>query len=368
LNTATITFRDFLASRHAWNTALEESQENHIFLTWEWLSTWWKHFGSQNREFLMITVNDDGKILAAAPLMNTQYKLWGLTLRKIEFLATPASDYHSLLLTEKGSEYAKLMLEYALRRAKGWDCLELREIPNNSATAKALREATGKGLNLAENARSLCRYVPLSRNFESYFSHLRPQFRRNFRRAQKKLRRDFKVSYQIHCESESVNHNLKIFIDLHQKRWRAQKQSGVFADRTFRNFHIDVAKSFAKKGWLALFFLLLDDEPVAATYCFRYASKLYGYLSGHDPQYSEYGVGNLLLLHMIKNSIEEGLFEVDFMRGDEPYKKRWNARVRKNIQARIMSRGIMPSLYDWITRNDVFNSITYELGRKLSAT
>ncbi len=315
----------------------------------------------------MISVTEDGKILAAAPLMNTQYKLWGIKLRKIEFLATPASDYHSLLLTEKASGYAKLMIECALSRVDGWDCLELREIPDDSATATALRGVAIPELSLAQQPRSICRYVPLPTDFESYFSLLGPQFRRNFRRARKKLRRDFKVSYQICGESEDVNYNMKTFIELHQKRWRAQNQSGVFADRTFRDFHIDVAETFAKKGWLVLFFLMLGDEPVAASYCFKYASKLYGYLSGHDPQYSEYSVGNLLLLHMIESSIREGLIEVDFMRGDEPYKKRWNAFVRKNLQARITSRGIIPSLYDWITRNEMLNFITDKLGERLSA-
>jgi CelD/BcsL family acetyltransferase involved in cellulose biosynthesis len=367
LKIAAITFEDFLALGHAWNAALEKSLENHIFLTWEWLSTWWKHYGNRNREFLVITARDNGKIFAAAPLMNTQYKLWGFTLRKIEFLGTPASDYHSLLLTVQGQNYAKQMLECALNTVNDWDCLELREVPDNSITATALRGVAGQGLCFAEKTQSICRYVPLPTNFENYFSSLGPQFRRNFRRARKKLRRNFNASYQAHCEPDDVDHNMEVFIELHQKRWRARRQAGVFGVQTFRGFHKEVAEAFARRGWLILFILRLDDEPVAAAYCFKYGNKLYGYLSGHNPEYSEYSVGNLLLLHMIETSIKRGLAEVDFMRGDEPYKKRWNARLRRNLQARVVSKGIVPSLYDWITRSNRLDSITYQLGRRLSA-
>ena len=90
----------------------KEAATTNIFLTWEWLSTWWKHFGNE-RIFRLITVRDDEKLIAAAPLMSSKYKLAGLKLTKMEFVGTPAADYQTFLLTEKKAECASLMLDYA---------------------------------------------------------------------------------------------------------------------------------------------------------------------------------------------------------------------------------------------------------------
>ncbi len=61
-----IGFDEFFDSKHIWEEALEKSLDNNIFQTWEWLTTWWKHYG-EKRRFSLIAVFEGGKILAAAP-------------------------------------------------------------------------------------------------------------------------------------------------------------------------------------------------------------------------------------------------------------------------------------------------------------
>jgi CelD/BcsL family acetyltransferase involved in cellulose biosynthesis len=83
---------------------------------------------------------------------------------------------------------------------------------------------------------------------------------------------------------------------------------------------LDVANAFAEKGWLSLFFLTFNDEPVSSFYCFEYNKKLYFYLSGFDPEYAYYRPGHLTFKYIIKYGIEKGLNEFDFLRGNETYK------------------------------------------------
>ncbi len=160
---------------------------------------------------------------------------------------------------------------------------------------------------------------------------------------------------------------MKTVFDLHQKRWQARKQPGAFSDQRFRDFHLDVARPFAERGWLTLNFLTLNDEPVAAGYAFKYAQKLFCYLSGFDPQYSEYEVGNLRHICLIKYCIENGLKEYDFLRGGESYKSLWNTSTRSNLQVRTIKRKIIPLVYDWITKNEKLSPLTYKLGEHFSA-
>ena len=314
----------------------------------------------------MVTVKDGTKILAAAPLMSSRYKLYGLELRKIEFIATPASDYHSFLLTEKKPEYVEMMLEYVAHAATGWGCIELREIPDDSETARILRNTSKEQFKFTERIQNMCPYVFLPSNFEDYLQKLSSSFRYNLRRYEKKLKKDYKLDLRICNDIDIINNDMKAFFDLHQKRRQSKKQSGLFTDQRFRDFHLDVARAFAKRGWLALNFLVLNDEPVAVIYGFKYAQKLFCYLSGFDPQYSKYSVGHLHLMYLIKYCIENGLRECDLMRGDEPYKMKWNISIRKTLEATATKRKIIPIAYNWITKNKIFSPLTHRLGKHLS--
>jgi len=365
LKIAELTFEEFLDARTLWDDALQRSLDNHVFLTWEWISSWWKFYGAKRR-FLLVTVSNGKKILAAAPLMSSRYKFYELELRKIEFAATPASDYHSFLLTGKKPEYAGLMIGYADHVAPECDCIELREVPENSATAKILT-VSKEPFKFSERILSPCPYVLLPSNFEDYFQSLGSNWRRNLRRWERKLGQNYKIDFKICNDIETVNDNMKTIFDLHQKRWRSRKKSGAFSDQRFRDFHVDVARSFAERGWLILSFLTLNDEPVAAGYAFRYAQKLFCYLSGFDPQYSEYEVGNLRHIYLLKHCIENGLKEYDFLRGSESYKRLWNASVRRNLEVRAIKRKIVPIVYDWITKKDRFSILTDKLGKRLSS-
>lgn len=362
---AELTFDQFLDARTVWDDVLQRSVDNHVFLTWEWLSTWWRFYGDKRR-FLLVTVNDDNKILAAAPLMFSTYRLYGLELRKIEFIATPASDYHSFLLTEKKPEHAKMMIEHADRVAPEWGCIELQEIPEDSETARVLRSISKERPSLEERIQNLCPRILLPSVFEGYLRRLGSSWRRNMRRWERKVSRDYKMDFKIHNDIDTVNDAMKTIFDLHQRRWQSENESGAFSEQRFRSFHLNVARSFAERGWLALNFLTLNDEPVAAGYAFKYRQKLFCYLSGFDPQFSEYHVGHLRHIHLIKHCIEQGLKEYDFLRGVESYKFRWNSSIKKNLEVRAIKRKIVPILYDWITKNNKLSPLTYRLGERLS--
>jgi len=174
------------------------------------------------------------------------------------------------------------------------------------------------------------------------------------------------VDFEICNDIETISNAMETFFDLHQSRWRSQEKPGAFADRKFRDFHLDVAKAFAKRGWLVLNFLMLNGEPVAAGYDFKYEQKLFYYLSGFDPEYSRYNVGHLRHMYLIKHCIENGLREYDFLRGDEPYKMKWNTSLRKNMEVRAIKRRIIPVFYNWITKKERLSPLAFGLGRRLS--
>jgi len=162
----------------------------------------------------------------------------------------------------------------------------------------------------------------------------------------RKLEKNYhKVEFKKYEELGSVEEAMTIYFELHQKRWKSKHMQGVFNTQEVRDFYKDVAKLFANNGWLGLCFLTVNDEPIAGLYCFEYSQKIYGALSGFDPEYSQYSVGNLLLAKVIENCIERRIKEFDFMKGGELYKFGYSTKYRRNLEIRFVNKRITSNLY-----------------------
>lgn len=344
-------YNEFLALQESWENVLNKSKEKNVFLSWEWLSTWWKHYGKR-RKPLVLLIEDKDQIIAIAPLMCSEYstKLTKIRIRQIEFIGTGPSDYHDFILTKNQAKCLRLFMEYLNDYTTKWDSFELKEIPESAEFIDFLRNTTINSFKLEERVSSTCPCIPLPDTCEAFSKKLNGNVRRNLGRCLRRLKEKHTVEFRNYLDMDSIEDAMKSFFDLHQKRWKQKGVEGQFADHVYREFHLDVARCFAERGWLNLSFLVVDKKPVSSSYSFEYDQKLYYYLSGFDPEYSKYSVGSLQIMHTIDDCIQRGLETFDFLRGAESYKKHWNTLNRRTINVRLIRKGLVPRIYDWVTQ------------------
>jgi CelD/BcsL family acetyltransferase involved in cellulose biosynthesis len=336
-------YAGFLSLEERWNEVLQRCNHT-IFSTWEWLATWWKHFGNDKRLVLLLAEHD-GKILGIAPMMYTVHRMFGLRRGKIEFISTPGADYNDFILADKNEESLRFFLDYLNNLPERWECIDLIDIPQEANSLGLLRDVS-KILTRAH----VCPYIRLPKSYDAFLGSLNYKKRKNLRRASRSLEKDFKVEFVDCSGTQYFAEGIESFFELHQKRWESKGFCGVFGDQRSRSFHMDIARSFAEKGWLGLYLLKVFDHPVAAHYGFKYRSKFYSYLTGFDPRYSKYGVGSLLAANIIARCIQDGLVEFDFLRGTEEYKERWNTTARWTQRVVIPRKSCL----------DSFRSLLYE--------
>src|SRR5262245_39607777 len=92
-----------------WNELLADSHSDCIFLTFDWLATWWRHFHA-GCELSLITVRSDGRLLAIAPFIRCRWRRSPLRLMPaLEFMgiAGVASEYLDVII-RRGKEDAVL--------------------------------------------------------------------------------------------------------------------------------------------------------------------------------------------------------------------------------------------------------------------
>ena len=354
--------RDFDSVQPIWNSLVEKTRfSNNVFLTYDWLSIWWKHFGGQRKLFLL-TAEENDEVIGIAPLMFSKYKFPALgTIRKIEFVGTRHSDYNDFIVSRSESYVLSQFMNYISNREK-WDWIELKEIPENN-NLKDLLTDVSSNFDLKQRVCNLCPYVALPKKFDTLRRTFGKNLRQNLNRYVRKISHNHNLELKRYDEAGfSPKEAMNLLIKMHNQKWRSEGKPGAFADENFRDFHRDVAECMAQKDWLAIYFLTLDGEPIASQYNFEYSGKMYYYLAGFLPEYADFSVGNLLIMFLLKRCIERGFTEYDMTRGDERYKMQWTSRTRKNYEVRLVRKKLTSELYNWITWGPAVEGIATRLG------
>lgn len=96
------------------------------------------------------------------------------------------------------------------------------------------------------------------------------------------------------------------------------------------NFIPGLIRACAERGWLRLGVAWLKDEPIAAQLWFVAGGKAYIYKLAYHEAYKTYAPGTLLTAMLMEHAIEEDrAVEVDYLIGDDPYKKSWMSHRRE---------------------------------------
>jgi CelD/BcsL family acetyltransferase involved in cellulose biosynthesis len=336
-----------------WSDLLPQSQNDTIFLTFEWLSTWCKYFRDRKEVRVLIFRDEEGRFIGIAPLLFFKYRYsLFISLKFVEFIGTNHSDYLDfIVLKGRESEFFESFFGYLKEHSKEWDVLNLLDIPEHSTTLHRIAESR---LKYRSRIISLCPFMTLPEKWNSYLSSLSKKRRKNLQYYLSRLKREFSIQFGVVDENDMVQEKMEKLFSIHENRWRDKGWFGGFSDDRSVQFHKDIALKFLKKGWLRLYYLSLDEKIAAMLYAFKYNHKFMYYQAGFDPEYSRYSVATVLLVHCIENAFKEGMREFDFLRGNESYKYDWGSnQARKNIHCQAYNSSCRVWTYRFLSAAEI---------------
>jgi CelD/BcsL family acetyltransferase involved in cellulose biosynthesis len=309
-----------------WNALLQDSASDCVFLTHEWLFTWWQHL-REGRRLSILTARQDGKLAGIFPLAvrNAQYAR--MTPRVLEFLGSGVigSDYLDAIV-QRGREQ-EVMAVFAHELNRQGLMLQLSQLRKTSCLSSALAQALEDRQWTAADAKiNICPFINLrGHTWESFLATLGSSHRYNFNRRLRNLTKNAELRIETARSPEEVEQALALVIALHRKRWDSPGNSEAFQTGQVVAFHQEFAGLAASQGWLRIMVMWLGDVPVAALYGLRYGATFYFYQSGFDPAWSKQSVGLVMMGVAIKAALEEGASEYDLLHGNEEYKFHWTA-------------------------------------------
>jgi hypothetical protein len=338
------TFEGFVELQDYWNVLLRKSKSDIAALTWEHTFVSAKNLDvNQTLKILYITSED--RIIAIAPLRICQHSLKNIRYNVLEPLDFgSATDYTGLILAEQELECLKKFISY-LYEQKDWNFLNISNIPEDSAFIKLVISNRIFFSKFTVEKNDICPYIQLPNSTEEFLSNLKPHFRKQLRRSLRNLKKDYgNVELRESQELGSIENAMRIFFDLHQERWNSKGTSGAFHSPKVRKLFIERARIFFEKNWLGLYFLMVNDKPVAVNYTLEYNKKISSCLTGFDPEYHRYSVSNLLLLKIVERCISRGFTQYDFMRGKESYKSKWTKDYKSNFTLKLANKQLISKL------------------------
>ena len=346
---AVTTLEEFETLAGPWNALLRQAGVDNVFLTWEWLYTWAKHYLGADRLWIALVYREPDRLVGIAPFFIRRGRAHGIPLRDLRFLGSDevCSAYLDFIVSRRDhAAVVSRLYRYLHEEVSAiWDTVTLPEIPAGSSTIDLwdrLIQDAGKVVDVV--ATTACPVMELPARAEDLTERMGAKARYNLLRSGKRLEQAGRVVYERVASEHEVQEALATFIQLHQKRWVKTAPGGAFASPRFLAFHQEIAKVFSELGWLRLDFLRLNGEAIAGVYGYSYRRRYSFYLPGFDPAVlPRMSPGILLLLRCAGEAVREGDRQFDLLQGVADYKMVWADRLERCLTLRHYNHNVRAS-------------------------
>lgn len=312
-----------------WTELLQKSRANDLFLTPEWIISWWKIFGS-NRELYLLAFWIENELIGLVAL----YKYRRGIFHELTFVGLPDQSDRVDFIYKDGHEDECIMscLNYLCDNVN-WDVLNFRRLGAFTNSINILENALNeRKLKYTSGIDGAYPYLDL-KNYNGYDDYMMKYFkskhRGNIRREGDKIRDVLKAKWTIRTQVEEKIVGEMVEIDVARSA-RGQIGNSYFKKDENRLFVNELMKRMEKNKYICLLTLNINDLIVAYSLAFNYNNKILNYQMSYDDKYYKEGIGVHTILHSIKYAIENKKDEYDLLLGEEEYKKRWSSSIRRS--------------------------------------
>ena len=277
------------------------------------LRSWWlTGAGGPGRHFLLVV---DGARLLGGLALEQRHPMLSVRMMGDGSLCPDHLD----LLAAPGHEATVVSLLRDWLCRPGERLLDLKGIRAGSRLIEAL---PGR---VRRQPMAVAPFTPLPDSPEAYRAALPSQFRKNLRVSAKRLAAEG-VTHQA-IRGRAVLQRLDILRELHQAQWGSRSGFLPVFDRFAAGF-----AGGCTADEVVVHELGNDDLVVATVTAFEVAGRVSLYQSARLTDRRWRDATTVLLAAIIDDACARGLSEVDFLRGDEPYKGRFTPNHREMLR------------------------------------
>ena len=318
----------FADLRGVWADLEEADPDTNVFLSWPWVSTWWRHFGAgrDDRDLHVVVIRDGESAVGIAPLFRTRVGIGPLRAATLQRIAPDAGDYGGMLLGRRADEAVVLLVDHLgaqLRRDA--DVVVLTRLASDARFTALLGDELVRHATTIETVvdqlGDACLYTDVAAGFDLAKQTKKHKIRRYRGRLDEQ---HGEVTFVRHT-GPTLDEGLDRLVTLHDMRWAVldEPMQGLMASAESQAFLLDAIRALDAEGSLRLLSVEAGGRPVGVELDLVRGRRLFLFKGAFDPEYGPFSPGQLLHHRVFEEGLAEGVEIFDFCRGDAHYKRRW---------------------------------------------
>jgi CelD/BcsL family acetyltransferase involved in cellulose biosynthesis len=274
-----------------------------VFQSHYWIRAWWESDQADSRLHIAAAWAD-GELVAALPLVVLRWR----GIRILQWAAQSVSDYCDAL---GASEEVLRQLWAMVEQRGGFDIVRLKNVRLDAIVRPILCDAVAPG----EPSDACLQVAKQWPGGEGWFRSLNKKKRSNHSRGERMLAEMGKISVR-HIVADPPAALIARLSDL-KEQWRRANGLASTCDAAMLAALVD---GLGKLGALCIVVLECDGEVVAGSINAIQGNRLLAFFATYNPVVARASPGIMLMTHYIKWAFDNGITEVDFLRGEEVYK------------------------------------------------
>jgi CelD/BcsL family acetyltransferase involved in cellulose biosynthesis len=190
----------------------------------------------------------------------------------------------------------------------------------------------------------------LDGDFESYERGFSRNHRRSIRRNRRRLERDGGARLEMveDIATEDVADLLLSGFEIEHRCWKGREGTSVLATSGMLGYYLNEAAMLARRGELALVFLVHRGQRIAFQYAYRSRGHYFLPKHGYDEAYAHYSPGNVLTYELMRHlCLERAPVRVDFHGESGPASVPWRTQSHRVGTIAIGNRRVLGPAIVW---------------------
>lgn len=315
----------WLSLAEDWNRLVRLMEDAWCFSTFEFLHTWWMHYGLANR-LAVVALYRGSTLIGVAPLMVARKRILGPYRWRLEFIGDNAlMERPALIVDPQEPDALENLARCVARVGEEHYALYLREQLQDLSSHPVIAAVDKAKFIVGQSEPVFAPHVAVEGLWDDYLGRLSKATRKSYRRKLRALQKQGTVRFSGFRDSPRNCAGLDLFLDVEAQSWKATKRFGITAEPERLAFYKDLIPQLEANGGETHFrFLYLNERPIAATFGFFFRGRYASIEICHDREYDRFSPGFVLTgLELKECHASEDYVDFDFLSGLHNNKDSW---------------------------------------------
>ena len=318
----------------AWDDLFVRAAEAPPYLSRPWAKTFVDE-GRLRGAPLFVLAWSDVKLVALLPLAVRK----SLGARIATPIGTGEGCYLGLLMDPDYRSVVKDMADLIIAE-KVFDVYYSADLSSqDQATNDLLDELTKRGYCRRRVVRCPCYCIRLGTSFDEYLERKIPKGKRRYklRYQEKRLYKSANVRVIRHAGRDITPQVNRRVADIQLESWMKRRGSAVLGQPFYQKLMANMAEGGFGRVWV----MTIDGDDAAFAYSFVAHGQHHYYWPAFKLKYeSSLSIGQMLLMHIIRDACQDGILLFDFVHGEGEYKRFWATDCHKVFRV-MAGRGLV---------------------------